>query len=49
MLPSHSGIIAGAIHKEETILLLRGMELGLQWWELATITTMLPNTDKFQI
>ena len=49
MFPSHSGIIAGAIHKGEYILHLRSIELGLPQWELATTTTMLPKTDKSYI
>ena len=40
MLPSHSGIIAGAIHRGENTLLHRGIKLGIPR-ELATATTIL--------
>lgn len=43
MLPSYSGIIAGAIHEQENILLFRGTEPGLPRWKVATTTTMLPD------
>ena len=46
MLPSHSEIMAGAIHKEANILLYHGIELGPPRWELATTTTMLPAIPK---
>ena len=49
MLPSHSRIIAGAIHMGENILLRRSTEPGLPRWELTTTTTMLPNIDKWEI
>ena len=42
MLPSHSGIIAGAIYNGENTLLHRGIETGLTQWELATTTIVLP-------
>ena len=49
ILPSHSRIISGAIHKGENILLLRGIEPGLPRWDLATTTTMIPDTDKLNV
>ena len=39
MLPSHSGIVAGAIHTGENIYLHRGIELGLPWRELVATAT----------
>ena len=46
MLPSHSGIVAGAIHKGENIHLHRDIELGLPWRELVATATMLPGIAK---
>ena len=49
MLSSHAGIIAGAIHKGENILLHGGIQPGLPGSELATTTTMLSDIIKSQI
>ena len=49
MLSSHTGIIAGAIHKGENILLHGGIQPGLPGTELATTTTMLSDIIKSQI
>ena len=46
MLSSHSGIIAGAIHKGENIYLHWGIEPELTQWELVATTTMLPDIAK---
>ena len=48
MLPSHSGIIAEAIHKGESILLHCGIDPGLSRWKLVTTTTMLPDVVKLR-
>ena len=49
MLSSHTGIIAGAIHEGENILLHGGIQPGLPGTELATTTTMLSDIIKSQI
>ena len=41
MLPSHSEIIAGAIHKGENIYLHRGIEPGLTRWVLVVTATII--------
>ena len=46
MVPSHSEIIVGAIHKGENIYLHRGIEPGLTRWEVVATTTMLPDIAK---
>ena len=49
MLLLHSRIIVGAIHKGESILLHRDIELGLLRWEVATTTTMPRDIVKTEI